>query len=325
MTGSLDEAIPLAGIKRVRGSGRNGRGVWVAILDTGVDRDHPDIRRALKKGECFCLWCCGPNLENRGSGKRSVEDDSGHGTLVSGIVVSRGKVAPRGIARNAKLLAMRVGEDIFGFDLFLSSDVLSGLDWIIVNMPQVRVVNMSFGGGGYKGKCDKKGAENRAYATAIDTLWDLGIMVFAATGNEGRKNRIVTPACIDKAIAVGAVYDEDLGPMSWPRCRDETTAADQVTCFSDSNRHVDLVAPGAMITGPYLRGAVTTAAGTSLASPMAAGCAVLLRSKYPEATPAEVLEALESSSTLVTDSKNGRGYTSLDCEESFAYLERLLK
>ncbi len=313
---SLAEATRVAGINPVRRMGKHGKGIWVALLDSGVDTDHPDLRRRIKAQECFCSPDCCPNGEARQSGRGAAEDDVGHGTGVGGSIVGMGRVAATGAARRANLIALKIGSGQGP----LSSDAIAALDWILNERPDVGVYNMSFGGGGYRGNCDRRGATSRAYARAIDQLRDAGILGFAASGNGARPNKMVRPACIANAIAVGAVYDADFGTIDLSSCTDETTGPNQLICFTDRNRRIDLLAPGALLEVPDLGGTVSFSAGTSLSSPLAAGCAVLLRRKYPEATVDEIEAALEASSVRATDPVNGRTYPALNCQDSFSFL-----
>lgn len=311
---SLAEALPTSRMRSLRRQAKHGKGVWVALLDSGIDTDHRDLKKPLKKEECFCQPDCCPNGSARQSGKGSAEDDVGHGTLVGGVMVSRGKVGPGGAARNAKLLAIKVG----GPQGPLTSDSLAALDWILQEMPEVSVLNMSFGTDRtWAGNCDKRGVTNKARAAVIDALRDLGILSFAASGNGASANGMVAPACIKNAISVGAVYDDDFGPVDWGDCVDATSGPNQFACFADRSKTTDILAPGVLITGPELGGGVASSIGTSFSSPLAAGCAVLLRKKFPDATADEIEAALEGSGTLATDSVNGRQFPTLDCQDAF--------
>jgi subtilisin family serine protease len=104
---------------------------------------------------------------------------------------------------------------------------------------------------------------------------------------------------------VGAVYDADFGPYESSLCRDEGTAADKVTCFSNSGPGVDVLAPGAWIatTAPGAR--ITDFSGTSASCPHAAGAAAVLMAARPDAGVAQVEEALEATGTPITDPRNG--------------------
>lgn len=317
----LAEATVVSGIKPVRRMGKHGKGVWVAVLDSGVDNGHGALRKQIKAQECFCTPGCCPDGSSRQSGAGSAQDDVGHGTLVAGAIASNGRGgAPRGAAMRASLLAMKVGNPIGP----RTSDVLAALDWLLTEGPEVDIVNMSFGGGrGFKGNCDRRGASNRAYAAALDALRDLGVLSFTSSGNSGMSNRMRAPGCVKNCISVGAVYDANFGSVDWGDCVDPTSGPNGFVCFSDRSPKLDLVAPGVLIRGPALGGGSREAVGTSFSSPLAAGCAALLKRKYPDATADQLEAALESSPTLVQDPENSRQYPALDCRAAFDFLASL--
>ena len=118
------------------------------------------------------------------------------------------------------------------------TSVLAGLNAVYANRSAfggVRVVNMSLGGGGpFQSDCDD---QFPADAAAVDQLVAAGIAVVIASGNDGFRNGISEPACLSHAVAVGAVYDAAVGPETFglpSRCSDPSTAADQITCYSNS-------------------------------------------------------------------------------------------
>jgi subtilisin family serine protease len=117
------------------------------------------------------------------------------------------------------------------------------------------------------------------------------------------------PACIASAVAVGAVYDGNIGGVSFG-CVDGSTSSDQVTCFSNSSTAVDLVAPGAAITSTGLGGGSVTFLGTSQAAPHVAGALALLISAGQSAAGAEA--ALKATGVGVTDSKSGLSFPRID-------------
>lgn len=320
-TGHLNQARPLAGVDAVQSAGFTGLGVTVAVLDSGYDTDHTDLSDDLVAEACFCSGgggCC-PNGSPTQTGTGSAEDDNGHGTNVSGIITSRGTVAPIGGAPDAGVVAVKVLDGNNSF--CCSSDVIAALDWIIGNRPDVDLVNMSLGTFAlYTGDCDHAGASNMAFATAINTLRANGVTVFASSGNSRSGTQMPAPACIANAISVGAVWDSNVGSRTVFGCRDATTAADQVTCFSNSNATTDLFAPGAPTTSTGRGGGISTYFGTSQASPLATACAALLLEADPTLTPAEIEEALEASPTLVTDATNGLMFPRLDCLAALASL-----
>jgi hypothetical protein len=127
------------------------------------------------------------------------------------------------------------------------------------------------------------------------------------------------PACIANAISVGAVYDANVGSVTLG-CTDATTSADKVTCFSNTNATLDLLAPGARITSTGRGGGTSTFVGTSQASPHAAAAAALLLQAGSSLTPTEIETALESTGVPATDPKNGLTFPRIDV---FAALGRL--
>ena len=129
----------------------------------------------------------------------------------------------------------------------------------------------------------REGGPSLALTLAISTLRDEGVATFVASGNHGNKNGLLVPSCVAEAISVGATYDGNIGSISgWKSdCTDQTTAVDQVTCWSDSDNSLDLLAPGARVTSTGMGGGTITFLGTSQASPHAAGVAALLFQAFP--------------------------------------------
>ncbi|MEM7582225.1 MAG: S8 family serine peptidase [Acidobacteriota bacterium] len=315
--GNLSESIPLSSFDTVQMAGLTGTGTTVAVIDSGYDTDHADLSDNLVAEQCFCsdngAGCC-PGGGITQSGVGSAEDDHGHGTNVSGVITSAGNVASIGAAPDAGIVAVKVLDDNNSF--CCTSDVVAGLDWVATNFPDVEAVNASLGTFAlFPGECDDATAFTMALATAVDNLRSLGVPVFVSAGNEGSGTEMGAPACVANSISVGAVYDSNFGPNT-VFCSDPTTAADQVTCFSNSNATTDLFAPGAPITSAGVGGGTSTFFGTSQASPHAAACAALLRQATPTLTPEELETALESSPIMVTDSTNGLSFPRLDCQNA---------
>ncbi|MFI5394576.1 MAG: S8 family serine peptidase [Candidatus Binatia bacterium] len=328
-SGGVFDPIPLVHLDVLHAMGLTGQGVTAAVLDTGIDTSHPDLADDVVAEQCFCsslsgIGGCCPDGAATQNGAGSAEDDNGHGTNVSGILTSNGTIAPAGGAPDTKIVAVKVLDRNNRF--CCSSDVIAGLDWIINNRPDVKVVNMSLGTSAlFSGDCDTATADTIAFATAIDTLRAQGISTFAASLNDGSGSEMSAPACVKNAVSVGAVYNADVGRFTFadpphPTCTDSTTHADEVTCFSNSDSTTDVFAPGCPTTSTGLGGGVSTFCGTSQATPLVAACAACLLQADPSAAPDQLELALKTSPTLVTAPQNGLSFPRLDCAAALAAL-----
>jgi subtilisin family serine protease len=310
----LAEVVPLIRADTVGSIGLTGQGVTVAMLDTGIDTHHPDLQDALVAQACFCsggTGCC-PNGATSQFGGGAAEDDNGHGSGVAGVITSNGVVSPHGVAPGARLVVVKVVDSAGAF--CCSSDVVAGLDWIDANRPDVTIVNMSLGTMvRFTGDCDDSRSFTRALAASINSLRSRGVITFASTGNEGSADTMEAPACVSNVVSVGAVYDSNVGPVTSHGCTDATTAADQVTCFTNSDSSTDLFAPGAPTTSDGLAGGINTYYGTSFASPAAAACAADLLQADPSLTPAAIETALKATDVRVVAPGNGLSFPRLDC------------
>ncbi|MCP4038741.1 MAG: S8 family serine peptidase [bacterium] len=313
----LAEAVPLVGLAALHAAGHEGAGIQVATIDTGVDSVHADLVDSLIDEQCFCTGGCCPSGGDSESGPGAAADDHGHGTRVAGVLTSNGSSAPLGGANGAQLVAVKTMNSGGGGTL---SDILAGLDWLLVNRPDIDVVNMSIGGGLYPGDCDDVDAGTMAFAAAIDPLWLNGVIVVAGSGNGGASAAMMAPACLSNTVSVGAVWDSDVGSQAVHGCTDAVTQADQITCFSNSSSTTDVVAPGAPTTSSRAGGGSSTSHGTSYAAPLVSACAAVLLELYPLATPDEIAAALTTSATSVVDAKNGLDYPRLDCPTAAASL-----
>lgn len=318
----LEESVPLIGVPPLRSAGLRGKGVTVAVIDTGVDFRHRALKKARAGEACFCTasegGCCPNGLEEQ-SGPKSAADGHGHGTHVAGIVASRGKArAPKGIAPRARLVAVRVlGEDGSGF----ASGTLAAIDWLLTERPDVDVLNLSLGTDRlFKGSCDNKGGGlGRVYGSGVDALRARGTLVVAASGNDGSRRKMSMPACLQGAVSVGAGFDAEYAGISGS-CTQSQPGPEDVACFSNRPKQLDLVAPGAFITSTGLRRGPATKAGTSMATPHVAGCAALLAGGFPASTPTRLLAAMVDGGAPIADER-GRPFRRLDCEAAAVILE----
>jgi subtilisin family serine protease len=315
----LAQSVPAIGADVVHNNyNLTGQNVRVAVLDTGIDTDHPDLADSLIAQHCFSLGATmtGDCLPGRTKESTSAEDENGHGSNVSGIITSNGVVSSIGFAPSAQIVAIRV---LDAQGLGFVSDWISGLDWIIANQStlHVKIINMSLGTFTlFAGNCD---AEQPFTSNALAQIHNLGITVFASSGNQGATTTIASPACNSNMVAVGATYDSNVGRQppnpyanyqafinpSWPACFNLTTSLQTITCFTNSGSALDIIAPGAPITSDYLNGGLAMFYGTSQASPTAAGVAALMLQAAPNLTPNQIEATLKSTGTLITDTRNG--------------------
>jgi hypothetical protein len=319
--GALAQAVPAirADLARAQLSA-TGKDVVVAVIDSGADFTHPSLAGSRVAEHCFTQNDC---LPNRTSESASAADEAGHGTEVTGVVRSAGIDAPEGVAPGARIVAVRVLDHT---NRGYVSDWLAGLEWVYQTRQTsgVRVVNMSLVTDAlYTGSC---ATDLASFASLVTQVRDAGIVIFAASGNDGSSTQLTAPACLPGVVAVGATYDSDLGrepdtgDYSYPPCFDPLTGTARVACFSNTNATLRLLAPGRWITTTRLGGGTSDAWGTSFASPMAAGVAALMLELNPALTPQQIEDALVQSGKQVTDARNGLSFAFVD---AFAALQTI--
>lgn len=319
----------------VQARGFNGTGIGVAVLDTGVDYTHPELAPGGTGSGAKTI-----KLFDAVDNDSDPRDQEGHGTAVAGIVAgSDGGVAPR-----ATVVAVRVlnaeGEGT-------SAQILAGLDAVLAsvragNPHNIKVVNMSLGGydddwAPGSGSCDTL---DPAFATALRALTEAGVLVVVAAGNGGCRTGVAWPACLSSALAVGAVYDDEIcmDPVPSPfgclltqisfgkgQCmRDgcsQNTRADRITCYSDSGAKLGVWAPSHCARSPKKGGGYEDCfGGTSAAAPYAAGVAALLAQAYPGHGPAALRKALEDTGKARTDDRNNITRNRVEALAAFNYL-----
>jgi len=306
-SGHLNDAIPQTNIDLVKAIPLSGEGIEVAIIDSGLDQDHPDFANRVASQTCFSSDC-----------DTSIYDQNGHGTNVAGIIAGAGGIAPQGGAPAVTLHILKVLDADNNFDS--SSQVVSALDHIITELPNVKIINMSIGTSQlFTSVCDDSTSWTASLANAVDQLHARGVTLFASSGNEGDDTAITAPACLNNVIAVGATWDNRISNYTG-FCNESSPTAGELTCFSNSSENVDIVAPGALMTATGRNHGLSNFAGTSMASPLVASCAVLLSQAKSTLTPLELRNALvENGGAMVTDSE-GRNFPSLDCWQAYQSL-----
>ncbi|HEY1035640.1 MAG TPA: S8 family serine peptidase [Pseudoxanthomonas sp.] len=314
---AADESSVLNRVDLLQGVGLDGTGIKVAVVDTGVDTDHPDLVPRVVAQQCFCSrlsgsgGCC-PNGQATQSGAGAAEDDHGHGTNVSGIMVGAGNVAPRGALPAAQLVAVKVLDG--GNSFCCTSDVIAALDWIATRHPDTDVVNLSLGTWDlFAGACDASASYLTALKSAVDTLNAQGTVVVASSGNQGDLQRMAAPACLSNVLGVAATWDMTAGSTTFLGCTETSRSPRQPTCFSNRSTTTALFAAGAFVQSAGLNGGLSSYGGTSQAAPMVAACAAALHQAAPLATPYQRMAVMQLSPLRLNDAASGGQYPFLDC------------
>lgn len=273
-------STPQVGAPQAWDAGHTGEGVTVAVLDTGVDADHPDLADAVIGAADFSESESGP------------DDLFGHGTHVAGIITGNGAASDGeilGVAPDALILNGKVLDD---YGSGSDSMIIAGMEWAAAEGADV--VNMSLGlPGGYTDGTDP-------LALAVNEISEAsGILFVIAAGNEGGYTTVTTPGSADLALTVAAV-----------------DAADVPTWFTSRGPRIDgaakpdLAAPGEEILAPNAGYPDTVSepyisySGTSMATPHVAGVAALLLDARPDLGSQELKSILVGSAEDVSSAVN---------------------
>ena len=247
----------------------NGSGITVAVIDTGIDTDHPEFAGRISEYSYNASEDKIVKDYRTGSGSYDwslIEDEQGHGTAVAGTLgaAMNGK-GTVGIAPNVTIVVIKAECDEHG-NFRRSSDLVFGLYYAIER--DVDVVNMSFGS-----------SRENIYEDAARLGRDSDILMVAAAGNNGTATPIY-PAADENVIGVGALADN-----SW-----------ELAEYSTYGESVDIVSPGTVYT-TTIGGEYKTINGTSFSSPLVAASLALMKSNYTYryATNAEIIEILYAS------------------------------
>lgn len=274
------QTIPM-GVSRVAApaNANKGTGIGVAIIDTGIDLSHPDLKANIVANKS-CI-----------RGKKTGNDDNGHGSHVAGTVAAMNNdIGVLGVAPEAKLAAVKVLNAV-GSGTW--SSVICGVDWVTANAStyNIKVANMSLGGSGTSdNNCGN--SNNDALHKAICKSTAAGVTYAVAAGNSSDDvSKFVPAAYDDTVITVSALADSDGQPGGLGGA---TSYGDDDTfaTFSNYGSVIDLGAPGVSILSTWKGGGYNTISGTSMASPHVAGSAALYIKSNPGLSWSQVRDGL---------------------------------
>ncbi|OGE45315.1 hypothetical protein A3B39_04505 [Candidatus Daviesbacteria bacterium RIFCSPLOWO2_01_FULL_37_10] len=292
LSGSSIQTLP-TGVNRIDAevNSNKGTGVGVAVIDTGIDLDHPDLKANISANK-NCI-----------RQSRPAKDDNGHGSHVAGTIAAINNTqGVLGVASQAKLIAVKV-LNAAGSGTW--SGVICGIDWVTANAAakNIKVANMSLGGGGVSdNNCGNTNSD--ALHKAICKSRDAGITYVVAAGNSGANASSFVPAAYDDAvITVSALGDSD-GQSGGLGVNTPYGADDTFPSWSNYGSVVDIAAPGVDIYSTWRSSSYNTISGTSMATPHVAGAAALYIKSNPLSSWNQVRDALVAAAEAL-----GSGHT----------------
>lgn len=249
--------------------------VDVAVIDTGVDLDHPDLN-VVGYTRCTLGTC-------RSTG---ADDGNGHGTHVAGTIGAKDNtIGPVGIAPGARIWSVGV---LNSSGSGSTADIIAGINWVTARASTIEVANMSLGGQ----------FTSSALNTAIRNSVNAGVVYVVAAGNSDMNASTFSPANHPDVITVSALADFNGLPGGGAASTCRTDVDDTLADFSNYGATIEIAAPGVCIYSTWRAGGYNTISGTSMASPHVAGAAALLASI---SNPNNRTQVLAIRSQLISD------------------------
>ncbi|MCY8845198.1 S8 family serine peptidase [Bacillus inaquosorum] len=273
-------------VKQAWEEGLTGKNVKIAVIDSGIS-PHDDL--SIAGGFSAVSYTS------------SYKDDNGHGTHVAGIIGAKHNgYGIDGIAPEAQIYAVKALDQNGSGDL---QGLLQGIDWSIAN--GMDIVNMSLG----------TTSDSQILHDAVDKAYEQGVLLVAASGNDGNGKPVNYPAAYSSVVAVSATNEKN-----------------QLASFSTTGDEVEFSAPGTNITSTYLNQFYATGSGTSQATPHAAAMFALLKQRDPAETNVQLRASMQKNivdlGTTGRDQQFGYGfiqYKAQATDSAYAAAEQAVK
>lgn len=321
-----DEAHPLTRVNEAHVRGIRGQGMTVAVIDDGLDTNHPAF--GGQAGFPTQRVLGGFDFADNDADPRNDCNQQSHGTGVSGIIAGNGG-GITGVAPDSNLVFLKIQSSGRCGEGALDGDLVGAIDWVVTNKDRfdISILSMSLGGGAFASvaACEQSSGP---LTRVLDAAERAGIVTLAASGNDGLCSQMSRPACVGSVISVGATYDANIGqpgfcvnanscaqgqagscPAGSKLVRDNSFA-DKVTAYSNSTSFLDLLAPSHCATTAAPGNSTQECfGGTSAATPYAAGVTALVMQAAGgtnSLSRSQVVSTLRSTGVAVTDDKNSR-------------------
>lgn len=278
----MDRVKKIVNANMVYQMGYTGKNIRIALLDTGVY-----MRKEVRDNVLF--------FKDYINGKKECYDDNGHGTHIAGIMFGK----ENGMAPNAKGMIFKVlGKNGDG----KTQNALRALDWVLKNYKDynIRILNFSMG---YMPNADVK--LQKELMEKLEKLWDLGVIIVTAAGNNGpEENSVAVPGISRKVITVGSSDDLENGNIKAYGGRGPTEC-----CIVKP----EILAPGTNVLSLANRdGEYVRKSGTSMAAPIVSGALALALEKRPDITPVEMKLMLYDSVKSIKEKNIAWGVLDVD-------------
>ena len=315
---SLSTSTPQIGSNTVNARGLTGSGQMVAVIDTGVDRNHPFLAGRVVDEACFggcangAASASGPGM---GMPCASFITGCGHGTHVAGIAAGAKGPNPGsdGVAPGANVMSINVFHRVDNFWPFnfcgsdpspcaraWASDEVAALDYVFSRRFQFNIAaaNISIGDGGDNvNQCT-----GSWFVNAVNNLRSAGIATVVSSGNDSHPHGLSEPACVPGVVSVGNV-----------------NSSDQVASDSNSSSYLSLLAPGDPVRSSVPGGGFAFMRGTSMAAPHVTGAFALMKQAHANAGVSEIVARMRQTGKPVFDPKAGRTTPRLNIDRAIRY------